>query len=70
MRYTGPMMHDGGGETPAPNSTASLPVPNATASLPLAATATPQSASLKSTVYAIKIATPDLIIRDSEVMSI
>ena len=70
MRYTNPTMHDGGGETPLPNSTAALPVPNATAPLPLVATAASQSVSLKSTVKAIKIATPDLIIRDSEVMSI
>jgi hypothetical protein len=70
MRYTNPTMHDGGGETVLPNSTASLPVPNATASLPLVDNASSQSSSLKSTAYAIKIATPDLIIRDSEVMSI
>jgi len=69
MVYLGNMT-DGGGETASPNTTASLPIPNATASLPLVDNATSQGASLKSTAYAIKIATPDLIIRDSEVMSI
>ena len=70
MRYTGPMMHDGGGETPAPNSTASLPIPNATASLPSVDNAASKSGSLKFSVAAVKIATSDLIIQDSEVMSI
>jgi len=55
------LQHDGGGETASPNATAPLPTPNSGGS---------QSASLKATSYAIKIATPDLIIRDSEVMSI
>ena len=64
------MMHDGGGESAAPNSTASLPIPNATASLPSVDNATSQSASLKFSVAAVKIATSDLIIQDSEVMSI
>ena len=68
MRYLGNMPDDGG--YAAPNSTASLPVPNATASLPSADNASSKSVSLKSTTYAIKIATPDLIIKDSEIMSI
>jgi len=66
MRYLGNMT-DGGGETVVPNSTASLAKPNATASLPLVDNAASQSTSLKSTVNAIKIATSDLIIQDSEV---
>jgi hypothetical protein len=69
MRYLGNMT-DGGGETVVPNSTASLAKPNATASLPLVDNAASQSTSLKSTVNAIKIATSDLIIQDSEGMSI